>query len=199
MAIEGIDGSGKTTQAKILVDRLNKIGSPSVYVSPVFVLLNFFKIAKKDGASRFSPRKSRTKHTDYSSNSKKKSTKSMLGYFWAYLSYAFIKVRYRNKIVVCDRYFYQFFYDLFGGENKLIQRFPKPNMVFFLKGDLNLFYSRMTDLSDASVNAVYYQRVLSFYNGVLDNNCFMLNANCSKDAISDEIFNTLQAHVSKNV
>ena len=74
-----------------------------------------------------------------------------------------------NKIVVCDRYFYQFFFDLFGGlSKKVIRVFPKPDITFFLDGDLDVFYSRINSPSDAMVSRDYYMSATNLYREFAD-------------------------------
>ena len=70
---------------------------------------------------------------------------------------------------VCDRYFYQVFFDLFGGlSKKVIRVFPKPDITFFLDGDLDVFYSRINSPSDAMVSRDYYMSATNLYREFAD-------------------------------
>lgn len=195
MAIEGIDGSGKTTQAKILVDRLKKEGHKAMYVQPVFILLNILTRSKGNDVAPISPRKIRTsKMSDSDKHGKryfpKKMFMGLFGYPYALASYLFIKFYLsRNKIVVCDRYFYQFFFDLFGNwSENIIKIFPRPDITFFLDGDLDIFYSRMDNSFDASVGKDYYTDVLNLYRRISSKYGFnQIDASLNKEAISNTI------------
>ena len=195
MAIEGIDGCGKTTQAKMLVDRLKKGGCEAMYVQPVFILLNILTRSKGNDVALISPRKARTSQMSDSDKHKRtfftqKTFMGLLGYPYALATYIFMKFTGRNKIVVCDRYFYQFFFDLFGDwSEKVIRFFPRPDITFFLDGHLNLFYSRMDDSFDACVGRDYYTDVLNLYRKLSQKYGFIkIDANINKEAINDILF-----------
>lgn len=190
MAIEGVDGCGKTTQAKMLVDRLNKKGDKAKYVQPVYVLLNLIHLGKEDKNS-VSPRRARVSEI---SNKKlsimRRALMGLFGYLYALVTYIFIKFTSRNKIIVCDRYFYQFFFDLFGDwSENIIKFFPRPDIAFFLDGDLDLFHSRMDNSFDASVGRDYYTDVLNLYKKISQKYGFIqIDANLNKEAINDVMF-----------
>ena len=196
MAIEGVDGCGKTTQAKMLVDRLNRWGYEAMYVQPVFILLNILTRSKGNDVALISPRKTRTSQMSNSDKCgrrflPKKLFMGLLGYPYALATYISIKVYLtRNNIVVCDRYFYQFFFDLFGDWSEtIIKVFPKPDIVFFLDGDLDIFYSRMDDSFDASVGRDYYTKVINLYRKVSQKYSFIqIDANLNREAINDVMF-----------
>ena len=190
MAIEGIDGCGKTTQAKMLVDRLKKEGYETRYVRPVYVLMDLIRLGEKDKNS-ISPRRARASE---SSNKKlsilRRALMGSFGYLYALVTYIFMKFTSRNKIIACDRYFYQFFFDLFGGwSENIIKIFPKPDIAFFLDGDLDIFYSRMDNSFDASVGRDYYTGVLNLYRRISQKDGFIqIDAKLNKEAINDMIY-----------
>ena len=190
MAIEGIDGCGKTTQAKMLVDRLKKNGYETTYVRPVFVLLDLIRLRVEDKNS-VSPRRARVSRI---SNKKlfimRRALMGLFGYLYALVTYIFMKFTSRNKIVVCDRYFYHFLFDLFGSwSENIIKIFPKPDITFFLDGDLDIFYSRMDDSFDASVGRDYYTYVLNLYKRISQKYGFIqIDANLNKETIRDIVF-----------
>ena len=196
MAIEGIDGCGKTTQAKMLVDRLENEGYKTVYVQPIFLLLNILARSKDNDVTQISPRKARTLQMSDSDNHGKKyfSKKlfmGLLGYPYALATYIFIKVYLsRTNVVVCDRYFYQFFFDLFGNwSENIIKFFPRPDIAFFLDGDLDIFYSRMDNSFDAHVSKDYYSEVINLYRRISQKYGFVqIDAKLNKEAINNVIF-----------
>ena len=197
MAIEGVDGCGKTTQAKMLVDRLKKDGYEAISVRPVYVLLNLIRLREKDKNS-VSPRRA---HVSEISNEKlsimRRALMGLLGYFYARITYIFMKFQCRKKIVVCDRYFYQFFFDLFGDwSEKIVRFFPKPDIAFFLEGDLDLFYSRMDNSFDVSANRDYYTDVLNLYKRMSQKYGFIqIDANLEREKINDIIFRAIKEKV----
>ena len=196
MAIEGVDGSGKTTQAKMLVDRLKKDGYDAVYVQPIFILFNILARSNGSTVAPISPRKIRTSQMSNSDKHRKKNFSkklcmTLLGYPYALTTYLFIKFYLgRNKIVVCDRYFYQFFFDLFGNRSQnVIKFFPKADLTFFLDGNLDIFYSRMEDSFDASVSRDYYSEVINLYRKISQKYGFInIDASLNKEAINDIMF-----------
>ena len=190
MAIEGIDGSGKTTQAKMLVDRLKRGGYETAYIRPIYILLNLIRLREEDKNS-VSPRRARvSKISDKKLSIMQKALMGLLGYLYALTTYVFMKLTGRNKIIVCDRYFYQFFFDLFGDwSEKIIKIFPRPDIAFFLDGDLDLFYSRMDKSFDASVDRDYYINVINLYRRISQRYSFIkIDANLNKESINDMMF-----------
>jgi thymidylate kinase len=193
VAIEGVDGSGKTTQARLLVNRLIDNGYDAIYIRPIFLLVNTIsKLFFNNNLASVSPRRSRTSKTNQS-NTHLDIVFLPLAYIYASVTYIFIRTIYRKKVVVCDRYFYQFFYDLCGSNCALlINRFPKPDVTFFLIGDLDLLYSRMDSSFDSQVCREYYYNVLNMYSIISDTSrSIRINADKSKEHINDEIFNNV--------
>lgn len=165
VAIVGIDGSGKTTQAKMLVDSLKKEGYDATYVEPAFLVFQFLKRpGNEDFLSIVSPRMVRTsieteKRKDHLPA--KRILIGMFGYLYALFTYLLIAHRSKKRgVVVCDRYFFQFFFDLFGeNADSIIDTFPKPDIAFFLDGQIDSLYGRMNDSLDKTTSETYYSRV----------------------------------------
>ena len=203
MAIEGVDGCGKTTQAKMLLDRLKKGGYKVMYVQPVYLLLNILTRLKYNDVTPISPRKTRTSQMSNSHKYRRtffprKLFMGLLGYPYSLATYVFMKLYLRrNKMVICDRYFYQFFFDVFGDwSENIIKIFPRPDIAFFLDGNLDLFYSRMNDTFDTSVGRDYYINVLNLYRKLSQKYGFVkIDANLNKEAINDIIFMYLTKEV----
>ena len=199
VAIVGPDGCGKTTQAKMLVDRLMDRGHKAICVRPVFVLLNILTRSKNNDTSPISPRETRTSKTSDSCGhewafSPRMVFMYLLGYPYALATYILMKFYLsRTKIVVCDRYFYQFFFDLFGDWSEtVIKFFPRPDITFFIDGDLDLLYSRMDDSFDVSVSRRYYTGVLDLYRNTSKRYGFIqIDANLDKESINNSIFRQL--------
>ena len=193
VAIEGIDGCGKTTQAKILVQKLQQKGYKAIYVQPALLLIRRLP---------FSPRRSRAFQFGGSTKSSAKKTlvkKGLfimgifVGYLYALVSFWCIVHLARKNIVVCDRFFYQFFFDLLGSmAEKVVRIFPKPQATFFLDVDLDILYLRMTDPFDVNVSRDYYKELIEMYRRLSARYNFVrIPANLGKETINDLIFKTL--------
>lgn len=200
MAIEGVDGCGKTTQAKMLVDRLKKSEYETMYIRPVYLLLDSIRLRTPGKKNWASPR--RAKVSEVTNKNKKSSLirralMSLLGYPYALAIYIFMKLKSRNFIIVCDRYFYQFFFDLYGQfSEKVLIFFPLPDITFFLDADLDIFHSRMDNSFDASVDRVYYTKVINLYRKIAQKYGFnQIDANLDMKAINDVMF----THVTKEL
>lgn len=199
MAIEGVDGCGKTTQAKMLVDRLKKNRYKVIDVRPVYVLLDSTRLRKID-KNLISPRRACvSENTNKKSSLIRRALIGLAGYPYALATYMFMKFHSRNKIIVCDRYFYQFLFDLYGKfSDKVVRIFPKPDITFFLDGDLDLFYSRMDNSFDASVDSDYYTEVINLYRKIYKRCGFVqIDANLTKEAINDIMLTHLRRKMKR--
>lgn len=194
VAIEGIDGSGKTTQAKMLVKRLKEIGYDALYIRPVYLLVDFLKIWRnnrdKQQTIMFSPRKMRVNESRGIAKLAKIYLLGIMGYLYSLLTYAFLKIRpkFRGKVIVCDRYFYQFFFDLFGESGVKVSKYiPKPDIVFYLYGNLDTLRSRM-DNFDSSIDQEYYKNILFLYELVAKRDGFVrIDASLDAKVINNRI------------
>lgn len=184
----------------MLVERLKRGGYKAMYIQPVFILLNILTRSRDNDVALISPRKTRTSQMSNSDKHRKrffskKLFMTLLGYPYALTTYLFIKFYLgRNKIVVCDRYFYQFFFDLFGNRSQnVIKFFPRPDITFFLDGDLDFLYSRMDDSFDASVGRDYYSAILNLYRRISKKYGFIrIDANLNKEVINDMMLRSLK-------
>lgn len=194
VAVVGIDGCGKTTQAKMLVSNLKSMGYDAEYVKSEFLLLELLKGSGEEKViSRLSPRKARTGITaqeNGGSSNPKKALFGILGYLYALTTYLVISYHSRKKkIIVCDRFFYQFFYNLFEKRaNRVIDLFPKADITFLLEGNLEILYSRMNDPSDKSTSTNYYSDVEEMFEEVSDKYDFIrVDASGNADLIGKEL------------
>ena len=151
VAIFGPDGSGKTTQAAILAESLNKFGAEAVVVRPVLFLQKRL-MGRERSFAKASPRLTRVgagkrKRINPAVSFFHGVIMPVVGYIYAWVSVYCIRFFVgRGKVVVCDRYFYQFFYDLFGNRGLAVSRlFPKPDLAFFLHSAPETFRRRQKD------------------------------------------------------
>lgn len=199
LAIIGMDGSGKSTQAKILTSRLNENGYDAVYVRPTFLFANILTGSKHNNFTSISPRLNRTslfskKRAGTPLQHIKKFILYLFGYPYALISYIIMNIYFgKNKILVCDRYFYQYFFDIFGKLSIYVMKlFPKPNISFFLDGDVDFFYSRMDNSFDSNICKSYYLQVLDMYRSFSKiHNFISVDAKLSREEINDIIFSNL--------
>lgn len=162
----GIDGAGKTTQAKLLAKTLNEKGIKSKYVYNRYIPIlwkPFMILAQKIFL------KGKDKFKDYKgySNTKRRIFKNKLfhlayqyiilgDYFFQILFKIKIPLRYTN--IVCDRYIYDtvitdLSVDLNYSKkeiknliNNLFKIFPKPDIVFLIDINEEIAFKRKTDV-----------------------------------------------------
>ena len=194
VAVIGIDGCGKTTQAKMLVSNLKNSGYDAKYVKSEFLLLDLLKgFGEEKVISRLSPRKEQNKNTtkkNEGTSNPKRALFGILGYLYALTTYLVILYHSRKKkIIVCDRFFYQFFYNLFEKRaNLVIDLFPKADITFLLEGNLEILYSRMNDPSDKSTSTNYYTDVEEMFEKVSDKYDFVrVDASVNAEQIGKEL------------
>lgn len=195
VAIIGPDGSGKSTQATLLVERLNEKGYPAVYVRPIYLFYNIIASICNTNFVQISPRRNCTENKEKNKNNilskMEKVLLKIFGYPYALGTYAYMKfILANNKIIVCDRFFYQFLYDIYENWSKFFIKFlPKPDVAFFLEGDIDLLYLRMTSHFDTNVSREYYENVNSLYKEIAQTYGFNeINCKLSRENINDIIF-----------
>jgi len=200
VAIIGPDGSGKTTQARMLVERLNRDGYNAIYIHSHDVLLNAFFPQKKPNLNQLGPRmfrvsKIRGAKEMHACKKSHQMIAGILGFLYAFASYAYIKCFLdRGRIVVCDRYYYQFFNDLFGNCGEQIsRRFPRPDLTFLLTVDINQLYDRMIDQGDKSIGEDYYISLAELYTRLKDDlNFIQIDSRLEKSSVNDLILNDVR-------
>ncbi len=167
VALVGPDGTGKSVQAARLVERLRSQGYRARSVRPVYVLFDPARLrGDADGAPALSPRRRRHRADADGRPGGVEKARSLifvgLGYGYALATYLWLRAHLRkDEFVVCDRYFYQFFYDLGGpAAGRTAMAFPRPDRAFFLDASPNTLRARKPEPSDAGD---YLDSVVHFY------------------------------------
>lgn len=188
IALVGADGMGKSTQARVLADRLESGGFRATCVRPVFLLFDPWKLRPhSDPVQALSPRERRLR-------GRWAPFASLAGYGYAVLTYAYIRAFLRhNEFVVCDRYFYQYFYDLVGrGARGLARAFPRPDVTFWLDGGLDVLLARVDRPPKDEAEARYFKDILEYYRGIAGDLGFV-RIDAAEDAgtVGDRIWDAL--------
>ncbi len=72
---------------------------------------------------------------------------------------------------------------------RIVRFFPKPDLTFFLEGDIDLFYSRMTNSEDKAISMTYYIKIMNYYKIIAETQKFIkIEASLNKDEIHDIIY-----------
>lgn len=170
IVITGIDGSGKTTQAKLLVERLEKEGSEVSYVWSRWVPSFLRPLVKKLKRDEVECPEETNKNIHSLKKIKQIILKNQLiQWLWLgifFIDYGlqiFVKIRtqlfFKNKIIVSDRIYYDSLIDQVIGLGKskewLIHNlnsfwmrifFPKPDMVIYIDCPEDVAFSRKQDI-----------------------------------------------------
>lgn len=194
IGIVGSDASGKTTQAGLLVDALRKNGHRAVYVRPVFLLIDIMAPGRLKGRSIISPRRIRANGDNSDGKKLLCLLISPIGLVYSYLTYLCLRLYSLTGVnIVCDRYFFQLFYDLLGKSGiRASQYFPRPDLLFYLDAEVDTIASRLTG-ADKSVGRDYYREVIGYFRLLCEKIPFVrIDASLGKEAVSLSIADTVR-------
>ena len=194
IAIVGPDGCGKTSQAHLLTEKIKEAGGRVTYDRPIYIFMNIFFDHEKT-FKYFSPRGIRTGKVKKGMNPFfLKCLVKLTGYFYALLTFTYMRfILSLNRTVVCDRYFYQFFFDLYGlYALSLLRFFPSPDLVFYLKPNLALLRQRQTN-SDLQIKTGYFVQLINYFNRLSRKEGFIeIDASLEKGVIGSAIMEKLK-------
>ncbi|OGS48820.1 MAG: hypothetical protein A3K68_04370 [Euryarchaeota archaeon RBG_16_68_13] len=194
VAIVGADGTGKSTQAEKLAERLTELGRAATCVRPVFLLFDPWRLRGKRGTTpALSPRLRRVGNGS-ASRRRGSIAASAAGYTYALATYLYMRTHFRGvEFVVCDRYFYQYFFDISGaGATGIAKSFPRPSVVFWLDGDLGIVRQRSDTPPTTPAEEKYFEDAFAFYRDLAPSLGFVrIDASRPVEAVAEEIFRVL--------
>ena len=169
VAFTGLDGSGKTLQAKALVDSLAKDGIHSTYVwsrwSPLFlrpaIRLGKMLLGRKGNSED-------EKYQSFLHGKRQLFRRSAVARAWQILALVdyylqvLVKIKLRSRrgrVIACDRYVHDLLVDLgisfgYGAEgipqlfkSRVLSLFPKPDLVFLFDLPADVAFQRKEDVT----------------------------------------------------
>lgn len=188
IALVGLDGAGKTTQAQLLTNRLREAGHEATYVHPS----NDF-ISLIPGGERIKRRLVGWLHRPtLVSRVTRRLCMVLFGYWFALVSLALARSRYRNRIVVFDRYRHQFLYDCYGPLAPwLVHTLPAPDQTVWLTADLDTLVGRMSG-RDLETSKSYYRSAHRFHERLAEQHGWdRVDTDQSIDRIGTELLDTI--------
>jgi len=164
----GLDGSGKTTHALALNQILANMEIKSIHISPRSSLIRLL-LPKK---IRLLMKKIYVRPRKLALGNSRIFRKGLFIHFlsipifiYSLLTYyVIIKPLMRKYVVVCDRYFYDLFLNIFGKRALLlVELLPKPNITILLDLPVGQAYSRMHDIKDKYIPQHFYIQLRRWY------------------------------------
>lgn len=212
ICITGIDGSGKSTQAERLISGCAQQGIQLGYVygkivpvvmKPVLVLGHFLTLRNYREDKRYPEYKSRKQ-----SLIKKHPLISSLFYsllLFEYRIQLFFKISvplFLKKNIICDRYVFDTIItdiavdrqyspdDIFRSMDRLLKKFPEPDMVFLIDVPEEVAFGRKNDI--ASID--YLKERRQIYLAAADRyNMIIIDGRDPADMVESEIFHNVSS------
>lgn len=194
VALVGADGMGKTTQAQLLTDKLTATGHDAARIQPLLTLFNPWGDDTDSAMGKALSPRLRRAEADQARGARLSLpwlVRALAGALYAVASYAFLRARFRRRqVLVCDRYFYQYFYDLLGTSARGIAlTFPRPDVAFWLDGSPELVRSRTADENLQGDWHPYYESLMRYYREIAGPLRFIrIDAEAPASEVSDTIW-----------
>jgi len=178
----GVDGSGKSTHAKALCQALQAKCFRCVYVRPRYLLLDIVKKHIPWASGYFLSRYvSITVSYKMSNSYTKVSTPLDIVAYLARIMYVLLTyflvihpLTLRNDVVVCDRYFFDWFYDSKGRNLHMLRILPSPDLLIVLDLPPKCARSRVTQFEDKGIPIetylllkTWYKKLTTYYPSVI--------------------------------
>lgn len=201
IAIVGPDGSGKTTQAQLLVERLQAAGYDAQYVHALYYLSDTLPVADRL-RRQFGPRKTRIQASGASGlfSLVRWVLFGWCGVWFALLTIGLVTVQCRNRrhVVVFDRYYHQFFYDVYGAFSIPLSRLlPQPWQTIYLEADLPTVQPRLGP-SDQAVDEQYYATVIDLYDACATDEWVSFRADLPITMLHEQLFDTIRQDLERD-
>ena len=201
IAIVGSDGSGKTTQAELLVERLQTVGYDAQYVHALYYLSDSVPCADRL-RRRLGPRKTRTQNSGVYDplHLARRALFGWFGFWFALLTIGIVSVRFRNRsqIVVFDRYYHQFLYDVYSSSSIPLSRLlPRPWRMIYLDADLSTVQTRM-GTADQAVDGSYYATVIDLYDECATDGWLSFRAELPIETLHEQIFEVIRCDIDQD-
>lgn len=186
LAFEGIDGGGKTTQAFLLKERIERRGIQTVYVKEPTSGRWGRKVRAiaQDGRSGISPEEELNYFILDREEDVRDNIRPALD---------------RNQVVIADRYYYSTiaYQSALGLDPEEIRRrnahFPTPDLVFLLDLPVQTSHHRIVNGRRESANVGYEQagflgRVKAAFDAMADPNIVRIDSGRDKQVVADHIW-----------
>lgn len=196
IAIVGPDASGKTTQANLLTERLQASGYDARYVHGLYYFSNIFPRATQF-REKVGPRQLRTKSQEKEGPLYRgfRTLFSWFGYLFALITVLFVSIWYRNQIVVFDRFYHQFFYDIYGPTGVRLSRIlPTPWRVIYLEAEFGTIRPRLSTV-DKFADDSYYETVIDHYATCATEDWLRYRAELPISTLHNQIFDEIQQDI----
>lgn len=201
IAIVGPDGSGKTTQAKLLVNRLQAAGYDAHYVHALYYLSDTIPYANRL-RRRIGPRKTRTREPGAFPllYLVQRAVFGLLGFWFALLTIGIVSLQFRHQrqVVIFDRYYQQFFYDVYGPSSAPFSRLlPQPWRTIHLDAEVATLQARM-GTADRTVDEEYYATVVDLYTDCSTDEWLSFSAELPIKPLHERIFKAIRCDIDRD-
>jgi len=156
ICIIGPDGGGKTTHAKSLACTLESRGECVEYIHMFdrkSTLLNRLAFLLRTSTQRKEDNRHQQSRIEYVVSFVRTLARLLMTLPDSWMTYFYMKAKYRGRTVLCDRYFYDFVIGIGASEEKLAHLalkltslMPKPDIVIFLHAEPKVLHGRRKEM-----------------------------------------------------
>lgn len=189
VAIVGLDGCGKTTQARLLTARLQAAGYDAKYIHALYYFTDCIPYADQL-RKQIGPRKTRTKTQNIQRPQyiARRIVFGLLSYIFALGTILLVSRQSDDQILIFDRYYQQFFYDVSGfASGPLARSLPQPWRIIYLDADIDVLRV-WQDTEDKLVDEQYYSAVSELFTSCMSDKWLQLPATLPVETLHEHIF-----------